>query len=286
MFKGRRNNPHKSRQYVAHHYDIGNDLYANFLDEGMNYSCAFFTNSGQSLRDAQLNKLRTTIRRLAIPARARVLDIGSGWGELTRLIASESDAGPVTGITLAKTQRDFARERAAEMPGDKPEYRLIDYRVHAADSPKAYDRIVSVGMFEHVGVKHFVEFFDAAHRMLADDGQMLLHTIMRLDRSETSSWFQKYIFPGGYIPILEDTVAAAREAGLVLAQEPFIHDRFHYAETLRRWRRNFNEAWPGLDRTRYDPYFQRMWNFYLAGSEAGFEANGMFVGQLLLKKAD
>jgi cyclopropane-fatty-acyl-phospholipid synthase len=286
MFKGRRNNPHKSRQNVAHHYDIGNDLYANFLDEGMNYSCAFFAEPNQPLRDAQLNKLRTTIRRLAVPDGARVLDIGSGWGELTRLIASESGAGQVTGITLAKTQRDLALERATEMQGNRPNYRLIDYRVHATDNPGAYDRIVSIGMFEHVGVRHFVDFFDAVRRMLAQDGRVLVHSIMRRERCETSAWIQKYIFPGGYIPTLEDTVAAAREAGLELAHEPFIHDSFHYAETLRRWRRNFNEAWPGLDRTRYDPRFHRMLNFYLAGSEAGFDENGMFVGQILLKKAD
>ncbi len=122
--------------------------------------------------------------------------------------------------------------------------------------------------------------------MLAEDGQALIHSIMRRERSETSPWFQKYIFPGGYIPSLEDTIAAAREAGLELAHDPFIHESFHYAETLRRWRRNFNEAWPSLDRERYDLRFSRMWNFYLAGSEAGFDANGMFVGQILVKKAD
>jgi len=286
MFKGRRNNPHKSRQNVAHHYDIGNDLYSDFLDEGMNYSCAFFSEPDQSLRGAQLNKLRTTIRRLAIPEGARVLDIGSGWGELTRLIASESGAGHVTGITLARTQRNLALERAAEIQENRPEYRLIDYRVHAVDNPGAYDRIVSIGMFEHVGAMHFVEFFDSVRRMLADDGRVLVHSIMRVERCETSAWTQKYVFPGGYIPTLEDTVAAAREAGLQLAHEPFIHDSFHYAETLRRWRRNFNDAWPGLDRTRYDSQFHRMWNFYLAGSEAGFDANGLFVGQILLKQTD
>jgi cyclopropane-fatty-acyl-phospholipid synthase len=286
MFKGRRNNPHKSRQNVAHHYDIGNDLYANFLDEGMNYSCAFFEDPDQTLRNAQLNKLRTTIRRLAIPDGARVLDIGSGWGELTRLIASETGAGRVTGITLAKTQRDLARARAAELPGNRPEYRLIDYRVHAAENQGVYDRIVSIGMFEHVGEKHFDDFFGVVRGLLADDGRVLLHSIMRRERCETSAWTQKYIFPGGYIPTLEDTIVAARRAGLEPAHEPFIHDSFHYAETLRRWRQNFNEAWPGLDRTRYDPQFHRMWNFYLAGSEAGFDENGLFVSQILLKKAD
>jgi cyclopropane-fatty-acyl-phospholipid synthase len=286
LFRGRRNSPRKSRRNVAHHYDIGNDLYEGFLDEGMNYSCAFFAEPDQSLRDAQLNKLRTTIDRLAIPQGARVLDIGSGWGELTRLIAAETGASQVVGVTLAENQRNLARKCAAAMPGNRPEYRLVDYRVHAADNPEAYDRIVSIGMFEHVGAKHFVDYFDAVRRMLADDGQALVHSIMRKKRCDTSPWFQKYIFPGGYIPTLEDTVTAAREAGLELAHEPFIHESFHYAETLRRWRQGFNEAWPGLDPARYDPRFRRMWNFYLAASESGFDENGMFVGQLLLRKAD
>jgi cyclopropane-fatty-acyl-phospholipid synthase len=285
LFRGKRNSPKKSRRNVAHHYDIGNDLYEAFLDEGMNYSCAFFAEPDQPLRDAQLNKLRTTINRLAVPDGARVLDIGSGWGELTRLIASETGASHVVGVTLAENQRDLARECADAMPGNKPDYRLVDYRVHAADNPGAYDRIVSIGMFEHVGAKHFVDYFDAVHRLLADGGQALVHSIMRLQRCETSPWMQKYIFPGGYIPTLEDTVAAAREAGLELAHAPFIHESFHYAETLRRWRQNFNETWPALDRDRYDPHFRRMWNFYLAGAEAAFDENGMFVGQILLKKA-
>jgi len=286
VYRTRRNNPRKSRQNVAHHYDIGNDLYSAFLDEGMNYSCAFFEQPDQSLREAQLNKLRTSMRRLEIPDGARVLDIGSGWGELTRLITSESNAKHVCGVTLAETQLQLARERAAELTGTRPEYRLVDYRVHAADNPGAYDRIISVGMFEHVGRKHFVEFFDAVRRMLANGGQALVHSIMRLERCDTSPWIQKYIFPGGYIPTLDDTVAAARKAGLELAHEPFIHESFHYAETLRRWRHNFNEAWPDLDRNRYDSRFRNMWNFYLAGSEAGFDANGMHVGQVLLRKAD
>lgn len=285
LYKARRNSPRKSRRNAAHHYDIGNDLFERVLDEGMNYSCAFFETPDQSLRDAQLNKLRTTIDRLDVPRGARVLDIGCGWGELTRLIAEETRAGHVTGITLAEDQRDLARRRAGDKLGNWLDYRLVDYRIHAADNCGVYDRIVSIGMFEHVGVKHFTEYFDAVRRMLTEDGRALVHSIMRLERSETSPWIQKYIFPGSYLPPLEDTVAAAREAGLELAHEPFIHESFHYAETLRRWRRNFNEAWPQLDRKRYDETFRRMWNYYLAGEEAAFEANGMFVGQILLRKA-
>lgn len=285
LFRNRRNNPRKSRLNVAHHYDIGNDLYKAFLDDGLNYSCAFFETPDQSLRGAQLNKLRRTIDRLDVPDGARILDIGSGWGELTRMIASETGAAHVTGITLAKAQYDLACERAAKMPGDPPEYRLMDYRIHAAENPNAYDRVISIGMFEHVGVSHFVEYFDAVHRMLADDGQALIHSIMRLEREETSPWFQKYIFPGSYLPTLDDMIAAARKAGLELAHEPYIHESFHYAETLRHWRRNFDKAWPSLVSTHYDQRFRRMWNYYLAAAEAGFDESGMFVGQILLKKA-
>ncbi len=282
--RARRISPRKARRNAAHHYDIGNDLYERFLDAGMNYSCAFFQTPDQSLRDAQLNKLRTTIRRLAIGPGARVLDIGCGWGELTRLITEESDADSVTGITLAERQREFAQQRAGDRFGDRLDYRLADYRVHAQNNPRAYDRIVSIGMFEHVGRKNFRDYFGAVRHMLADDGLALVHSIMRIRRQETSPWVQKYIFPGGYIPTLDDTVAAARDAGLRLAHEPFTHESFHYAETLRRWRANFNEAWPQLKGACYDERFRRMWNFYLAGSEAAFDANGMYVGQVLLKK--
>ncbi|MDH3230949.1 MAG: cyclopropane-fatty-acyl-phospholipid synthase family protein [Alphaproteobacteria bacterium] len=285
LHKARRISPRKARRNAAHHYDIGNDLYEGFLDDGMNYSCAFFESPDQSLRDAQLNKLRTTIRRLEIEAGSRVLDIGCGWGELTRLIAAESEAAQITGITLAERQRDWARHRAGAWLGARLDYRLVDYRIHAEENPGRYDRIVSIGMFEHVGAKHFAEYFGAVRRMLSDDGRALIHTIMRAKRSETSPWVQKYIFPGGYIPTLQDTVTSARQAGLDLAHEPFIHGSFHYAETLRRWRANFNDAWPHLKSDRYDERFRRMWNYYLAGSEAAFDTNGMYVGQVLLRKA-
>jgi len=284
LARSRANDPASSRRNAAHHYDIGNDLYSAFLDEGMNYSCAFFERPGQSLRDAQLNKLRTSTRRLDIPKGAHILDIGCGWGEMTRVIAGETGAARVVGITLADNQLKLARERAEELGGDRPEYLLADYRAHADNNPGAYDRIVSIGMFEHVGRKHFVEYFTAVQRLLRDNGFALIHSIMRPERGETSAWIKKYIFPGGYIPTVDDATAAAREAGLELAQEPFIHESFHYAETLRRWRHNFNKAWPRLDHGHYDERFRRMWNFYLCGSEAAFDANGLFVGQILLKK--
>ena len=278
------NDPEKSRANVAHHYDIGNDLYEAFLDEGMNYSCAFYESPEQSLRGAQLNKLRTTARRLGVGPDMRVLDIGSGWGELTRIIAGETEAAQIAGITLAKNQLELAKKRAGKRFGNQLHYRLADYRVHARENPGAYDRIVSIGMFEHVGRPQFVDYFKAVKRLMTEDGQALVHTILRPRRAETSTWIKKYIFPGGYIPALDDMVAAARAAGLELAHEPFIHESFHYANTLRHWRRRFNDAWPGLSRARYDERFRRMWNFYLAASESAFDSNGLHVGQILLRK--
>lgn len=278
------NDPHNSRRNAAHHYDIGNDLYRAFLDEGMNYSCAFFETPTQSLRDAQLNKLRTTMRRLEIGAGMNVLDIGCGWGELSRLIIRETQAGQVTGITLAENQLALARERADDLLRTRLDYELVDYREHARARAGTYHRVVSIGMFEHVGRQHFAEYFEAVRRLLRDDGRALIHSIMRPVRAETSSWILKYIFPGGYIPTLDDTVEAARQAGLKLVHEPFVHDSFHYAQTLRCWRRNFDAAWPKLDRGHYDERFRRMWHFYLCGSEASFDVGGLFVGQIVLAR--
>lgn len=275
----------KSRRNAAHHYDIGNDLYEAFLDSGMNYSCAFFERRDQPLREAQLNKLRTTAHRLAVADGMRVLDIGCGWGEMSRILANETDAGRVDGITLAENQLSLARERARVLNRAPPRYLLADYRDHADRNPGAYDRIVSIGMFEHVGCRHLVEYFDAVRRLLRDDGLALVHSIMRPTRSRTGAWIEKYIFPGGYIPTVDESLQSARAAGLEPAHPPFDYDGFHYAETLRHWRHNFERAWPGLDRRRYDERFRRIWTYYLCGSEAAFAEGGMFVSQILLKKA-
>jgi len=278
------NDPERSRGNASHHYDLGNDLYSAFLDAGMNYSCAFFAKPGQSLRDAQLNKLRVTIDRLGVPEGGNVLDIGCGWGELSRLIARETAASRITGITLADKQLELARALAGPDIGRRLDYQLVDYRRYAVEHADTCDRIVSVGMFEHVGTRHLVDYFASIHRMLRNDGRALVHSIMRPARCETSPWIEKYIFPGGYIPTLDETMDAAQKAGLAPVREPFIHDSFHYAETLRLWRRNFLAAWPNLNRRRYDERFRRMWEFYLAGAQASFTEGGNFVAQILLKK--
>lgn len=279
------NDPRNSRSNVAHHYDIGNDLYSTFLDEGMNYSCAFFETPDQSLRDAQLNKLRTSIRRLGIEPGMFVLDIGCGWGELTRLITNETKAQRVVGITLAEEQCRLARAKIAPCHANRLSYLLEDYRDHAKRNTEAYDRIVSIGMFEHVGRRHFVEYFEAIKRLLKPGGAALVHSIIRPRPGYTSPWIDKYIFPGGYIPTLNEMTNSAQKAGLRLSADPYIHESFNYANTLRHWRRRFNEAYPTLDHGHYDENFRRMWNFYLAGSEAAFDANGFFVAQVRVEKA-
>jgi cyclopropane-fatty-acyl-phospholipid synthase len=163
---------------------------------------------------------------------------------------------------------------------------LQDYRVHADENPHAYDRIVSVGMFEHVGRRHFVEYFTAIRKLLTANGRVLVHTICKPSKQWTSAWIDKYIFPGGYIPHIDEMVDAAQSAGLVLAAPPYKHDGFHYAETLRRWRRRFEHAYPTLDQKVYNRRFKRMWRFYLAGSEGAFAGNGFYVAQAIFKNPD
>ena len=207
----------QSRKSAQHHYDTGNDLFERFLDEGMNYSCAFFDRPGMSLRAAQLNKINTTIARLDVRPDMKVLDIGCGWGEVSRTIAAETDAASVAGITLAENQFARAVECAAALGERAPRYHLEDYRVHAARHPGAYDRIVSIGMFEHVGEENYGEYFKAVHDQLTPGGRAVIHTIVRPDhkavRNLSSPWLGTYIFPGGWIPSLPDVLKSARGRG-------------------------------------------------------------------------
>lgn len=279
-----RNNPDISRANVAHHYDVGNDLYRAFLDPDMNYSCAFFEDRDQSLEDAQKNKLRTTARRLDIGPGMSVLDIGCGWGAMTRLIAKETPADHIVGITLAREQLALAQEHAMPEYGNRLRYILADYRDHADENPDRYDRIVSIGMFEHVGRPQFETYFRAIERMLRPGGRALVHTIIRPCKNATSPWIEKYIFPGGYIPTLQELTGSALRAGLNLVRAPYIHGSFHYANTLRHWRKRFNGAYAALDHQRYDARFRRMWNFYLAGSEASFDTADLSVAQAIFEK--
>lgn len=272
-------------QQVQHHYDIGNSLYKIFLDEGMNYSCAFFATPEQSLRDAQLNKIDTSIGRLDIQAGMKVLDIGSGWGELTRCIADKTHA-EVDGVTLAETQIAYSKEIASTV-AHAPRYHLADYREHAARHQAHYDRIISVGMFEHVGNMNYHEYFKAINDQLVPGGKALVHSIVKPDEPTSmklsSPWLEKYIFPGGCTVTVQRMVDEAKQQGLELDAEPYIQESFHYAETLRRWRANFLANFNELDGKQYDQRFKNMWVYYLAMSEAMFDGANFRIVQIVLR---
>lgn len=280
--------PEANYELVQHHYDIGDDLYELFLDEGMNYSCAFFETPDQSLRDAQLNKIRTSIKRLGVEPDMKVLDIGCGWGETTRIIAQEAGA-QAHGITLAENQIATAHKRAKGIKPE-PEYFLKDYREHASEYQEYYDRIISIGMLEHVGDESYNEYFQAVRSQLKPGGKALIHSIVRSGEESTaemsSPWLDKYIFPGGCIPEIKDMIEIAQSQGLRLAHEPYIQDSFHYAETLRRWRANFLKNQDKLPLDPYDKRFRRMWIYYLAMCEAMFEGCGFRVVQNVFEKPD
>lgn len=267
------NNRVGSKQNVAHHYDIGNDLYALMLDaEHWQYSCAYWADGVTSLAQAQGAKLAHIARKLALSAGQHVLDIGCGWGGMAIHLARHHDVH-VTGITLSEEQAALARERVrAAGVADKVTILLEDYRDTAA-SGRRFDRIVSVGMFEHVGRAQFEQFFQACATMLADDGVMLLHTIGRFGGPGTTDAFtRKYIFPGGYIPALSETLAASEKFRLIAADVETL--RLHYAKTIRAW---YAACMEHRDKiiALYDERFFRMWTFYLAGAATVFENGGM-----------
>ena len=263
---------------VAHHYDLDERLYALFLDSDRQYSCAYFKSPQQSLDDAQLAKKRHIAAKLLVDGRHRVLDIGCGWGGLA-LYISEMCGAEVTGITLSREQLRTARSRADERDlSARVSFRALDYR----DVDEQFDRIVSVGMFEHVGVNFYGTFFSKCAELLADDGVMVLHSIGRSDGpSSTNAWIAKYIFPGGYIPALSEVLPAVERAGLLITDIEIL--RLHYAETIKAWRARFLAHRDAVARL-YDARFVRMWEFYLACSEAAFRRQNMMVFQIQLAK--
>ncbi|TAD78018.1 MAG: class I SAM-dependent methyltransferase [Sphingomonadales bacterium] len=267
------NNRVGSKQNVAHHYDIGNDLYALMLDaEHWQYSCAYWPRDDMTLAEAQFAKLAHIAKKLHLSPGQEVLDIGCGWGGMAIHLARHHDVR-VTGITLSEEQAALARQKVTEAGvADKVTILLEDYRDTAA-SGRRFDRIVSVGMFEHVGRAQFETFFEACANILADDGVMLLHTIGRFGTPGTTDAFtRKYIFPGGYIPALSETVAASEKYRLIASDIETL--RLHYAKTIRQWYANcmtHKDAIVAL----YDEKFFRMWTFYLAGAATVFEHGGM-----------
>ncbi len=267
------NNRVGSKKNVAHHYDIGNDLYALMLDaEHWQYSCAYWADGVTTLAEAQFAKLSHIAKKLHLAPGQEVLDIGCGWGGMAIHLARHHDVR-VTGITLSEEQAALARQRVREAGvADKVTILLEDYRDTAA-SGRRFDRIVSVGMFEHVGRAQFETFFESCARMLADDGVMLLHTIGRFGSPGTTDAFtRKYIFPGGYIPALSETLAASEKFRLIASDIETL--RLHYAKTIRAWYANclaHREQIVAL----HDERFFRMWTFYLAGAATVFEHGSM-----------
>ena len=273
-----RNDRLRARRNISSHYDLDHRLYELFLDADRQYSCAYFEHPGQTLEDAQLAKKRHIAAKMLIDERHSVLDIGCGFGGMGLYLAQTAGAR-VTGVTLSHEQQAIASQRASDAGlADRVDFQLQDYR----DVEGRFDRIVSVGMFEHVGAAGFDEYFAHVGRLLKDDGVMLLHAIGRSDSpGATNPWIQKYIFPGGYIPSVSEVTAAIERSKLFVNDVEIL--RLHYAETLRIWRERFiarrDEA-----KAMYDERFCRMWEFYLAGSETSFRVDGHMVFQFQLTK--
>jgi cyclopropane-fatty-acyl-phospholipid synthase len=268
----------RARANVAHHYDLSDTLYDLFLDADRQYSCAYFLTPDLNIEDAQANKKRHLAAKLLLKPGQKVLDIGCGWGGLALYLARECDVD-VTGLTLSTEQLKVAQSRAADAGlSDRVRFELCDYRQAAG----RYDRIVSVGMFEHVGVVHYPAFFRKVRELLTEDGVALLHSIGRHDGpGVTNPWLRKYIFPGGYSPAVSEVVPVVERTGLWITDIEIL--RLHYAETLRAWRQRFNANRERV-RSLYDERFCRMWEFYLAGSEIAFRHQGHMNFQMQLAK--
>jgi len=268
----------RAKDNVAHHYDLDGRLYSLFLDSDKQYSCAYFEKPDATLDDAQLAKKRHIAAKLLIRRGDKVLDIGSGWGGLGLYLAEMTGAN-VTGVTLSTEQLQASNARAAEKNlSQSAKFFLEDYR----DIPGPFDRIVSVGMFEHVGVDFYDTFFKRCAELLTDDGVMLLHSIGRSDGPDvTSPWIAKYIFPGGYIPALSEVMPAIERSGLLVCDIEIL--RLHYAETLKAWRERFMARREEAVQL-YDERFVRMWEFYLACSEMSFRKQNLMNFQIQLAR--
>ena len=273
-----RNPVGKAQKNVAHHYDLGNALFELFLDKGLFYSCAYFRDPSDTLEAAQINKCRLIAAKLNLRSGQRVLDIGSGWGGLACYLASVADV-EVTGVTLSKEQHALATERArAAGLGSRVQFLLQDYR----KLESKFDRIVSVGMFEHVGVPRYNEFFEKVNQLMPDDGIMLLHSIGHMSPPSTASpWLRKYIFPGAYSPALSEVFPAVENNRLWVTDLEFL--RLHYADTLSHWHRRF-EANRAKIAAMYDERFCRMWEFYLLSCEMMFRSGAQEVFQMQLSR--
>jgi len=268
----------KSKENVAHHYDISEKLYDLFLDENRQYSCAYFKNENDTLEQAQNNKIHHIIKKLNIQPNQKVLDIGSGWGTLALAIAKETQAS-VTGITLSENQFEYSKNKAKEMNlSNKVDFKLIDYR----QLNEKFDRVVSVGMFEHVGRKFYRTYFNKVFKLLNERGIALIHTIgSSMPPRDPQPWIQKYIFPGGYTPSLSEVVNPIENSGLIVSDIEVL--RMHYAHTLRNWKERFLSK-KDIVLDMFDEKFFRMWEFYLASCEMAFKWGDQVVFQFQLSK--
>ena len=268
----------KSKENVAHHYDISEKLYDLFLDENRQYSCAYFKNENDTLEQAQNNKIHHIIKKLNIRPNQKVLDIGSGWGTLALAIAKETQAS-VTGITLSENQFEYSKNKAKEMNlSNKVDFKLIDYR----QLNEKFDRVVSVGMFEHVGRKFYRTYFNKVFKLLNERGIALIHTIgSSMPPRDPQPWIQKYIFPGGYTPSLSEVVNPIENSGLIVSDIEVL--RMHYAHTLRNWKERFLSK-KDIVLDMFDEKFFRMWEFYLASCEMAFKWGDQVVFQFQLSK--
>ena len=268
----------KSKKNVAHHYDISDDLYDLFLDPKRQYSCAYFKNENDSLEVAQNNKIDYIIKKLNLKPNQKVLDIGCGWGSLAIEIAKKSQC-EVTGITLSENQYKYSINKAKELNVENQvQFKLIDYR----QLNEKFDRIVSVGMFEHVGRKYYKTFFNQINKLLNDTGIALIHTIGSVNQPrDPQPWITNYIFPGGYTPSMSEITVPIEKSGLIISDIEVL--RMHYSHTLRNWKQRFlNNKSKVL--TMFDENFFRMWEFYLTSCEMVFKWNDQVVFQFQLSK--
>ena len=264
----------RAQENVAHHYDLSSRLYDLFLDADRQYSCAYFAGPNDDLETAQTDKKRHLAAKLLLEPGHKVLDIGSGWGGLALYLAEIADV-EVTGVTLSKEQCRVARRRAEEKGlSHRVKFLLQDYR-HLTEE---YDRIVSVGMFEHVGAKHFREFFSKTRELLKPDGVAVVHSIGRMEPpGNTNAWLRKYIFPGGYTPAMSEALAAIEREKLCVTDIEVL--RLHYARTLTQWHEKFQDNRDQVAHL-YDERFCRMWEFYLKGCEMAFKYWNQMVFQM------
>ena len=268
----------KSKQNVAHHYDLKEDLYKLFLDQDMQYSCAYFHNENISLDQAQIDKKNHIINKLHITENMNVLDIGCGWGGMAIEIAKQTGAN-VKGITLSENQFNTASKRVQEEGlSEKISFKIQDYR----NETHTYDRIVSVGMFEHVGIKYFKAYLKKTYDLLKENGVFLLHTIgQRGIPTATTPWIRKYIFPGGYIPSLSDIINETQKLNINITDIEIL--RLHYAHTLTHWYKNIQKNKDRIVKM-FDERFYRMWEFYLLASKYSFVNMGNVVFQIQIAK--